>query len=155
MRHVASPAIVALTLCSLVLLATAPGAAADRFYHSQHLDLQPVGASPLDAGFVENIHANGPIVYGHEIYVLEGAAPNTTYQVTLLLYPFDPSCSTAPVAVPTAQLTTNGVGNGQADFVFRPSDVPPEIRNATHGIRWTITGPSSSYETVCSAVMLD
>lgn len=155
MRHVAYPAIVALTLCGLVLLATAPGAAADRFYHAQHLDLQPVGASPLDSGFVENIHANGPNIYGHEIYVLEGAAPNTTYQVTVLLYLFDPSCSTAPVALPTAQLTTNGVGNGQADSVFRPSDVPPEIRNATHGIRWTITGLSSSYETACSAVTLD
>src|SRR5262245_52356703 len=137
MRHAYST-IVALTLCSLALLATAPGAAADRFYHSQHLDLHPVGASPLDSGFVENIHANGPNVYGHEIYVLNGAAPNTTYQVTLLLYLFDPSCSTVPAAVPTAQLTTNGVGNGQADFVFRPSDVPTVIRNATHGIRWTI-----------------
>jgi hypothetical protein len=155
MRHVAFPAILALTSCSLALLATAPGAAADRFYHSQHLELQPVGASPLDSGFVENIHANGPNVYGHEIYVLEGATPNTTYQVILLLYLFDPSCSTVPAAVPTAQLTTNGVGNGQADFVFRPSDVPPEIRNATHGIRWTIIGPNSSYETACSAVMLD
>jgi hypothetical protein len=155
MRHVAYPAIVALTLCGLVLLATAPGAAADRFYHSQHLDLQPVGASPLDSGFVENIHANGPNIYGHEIYVLEGAAPNTTYQVTVLLHLFDPSCSMAPVALPTAQLTTNGVGNGQADSVFRPSDVPPEIRNATHGIRWTITGLGSSYETACSAVTLD
>ena len=154
MRHAYS-AIAALTLCSLALLATAPGAAADRFYHSQHLELQPVGASPLDSGFVENIHVNGPNVYGHEIYVLKGAAPNTTYQVTLLLYPFDPSCTTVPAVVPTARLTTNGVGNGQADFVFRPGDVPPEIRNATHGIRWTVTGPGSSYETACSAVRLD
>jgi hypothetical protein len=155
MKRVASRAFVALSLCSLALLAMVPAAAADRFYHSQHLELQPVGASPLRLGFVQNIHANGPNVYGHEIYVLNGAAPNTTYQVTLLLYPFDPTCSTAPVAVPTAQLVTNAVGNGQADFVFTPADVPPDVRNATHGIRWTVTNVGSSYATACSAVTLD
>ena len=155
MKRVASRAFVALSLCSLALLAMVPAAAADRFYHSQHLELQPVGASPLRFGFVQNIHANGPNVYGHEIYVLNGAAPNTTYQVTLLLYPFDPTCSTAPVAVPTAQLVTNAAGNGQADFVFTPADVPPDVRNATHGIRWTVTNVGSSYETACSVVTLD
>jgi hypothetical protein len=133
----------------------APGAAADRFYHSQHFELQPVGTSPLRSGFVENIHANGPNVYGHEVYVLTAAAPDTTYQVTLLLYPFDVTCSTAPASVPTAQLVTNGAGNGQADFFFAPGDVPTVVRHATHGIRWTVSRPSSSYETACSAVTLD
>ena len=81
--------------------------------------------------------------------------PTTTYQVTLLLYPFDPTCSAAPAPVPTAQLQTNQAGNGNADFVFSPSDVPAEIRNATHGIRWTATSATSAYETACSAVTLD
>lgn len=155
MKQLAKRAIVALTLVALALLAMAPVAAADRFYHSQHIALEPLGASPLRSGFVQNIHANGPNVYGHEIYHLSGAVPNTTYQVTLLLYPFDPSCSTAPVPVPTAQLRTNGAGNGNADFVFTPGDVPSEIRNAVHGIRWTVTSASSAYETACSAVTLD
>jgi hypothetical protein len=148
-------AILALTLFGLTLLALAPAASADRFYHAQHIALQPVGDSPLRSGFVQNIHANGPNVYGHEIYHLSGAMPNTTYQVTLLLYPFDPTCSTAPVPVPTTQLQTNTAGNGNADFVFAPSDVPAEIRNATHGIRWTVTSATSTYETACSAVTLD
>jgi hypothetical protein len=155
MKQCAIRATLAVVLPVLALLAFAPAAAADRLYHSQHIALQPVGDSPLGSGFVQNIHANGPNVYGHEIYHLSGAVPNTTYQVTLLLYPFDPSCSTAPVPVPTTQLHTNGAGNGNANFFFRPADVPAEIRNATHGIRWTVTSANSAYETACSAVHLD
>ena len=46
---------------ALVVSMAAP-AAADEVYHSQHLDLLPVGGAPLQNGFVENIHANGPQV---------------------------------------------------------------------------------------------
>ena len=155
MKQFTTRAILALTLLGLTVLALAPAASADRSYHSQHIALQPVGDAPLRTGFVQNIHATGPNVYGHEIYHLSGAVPNTTYQVTLLLYPFDPTCSAAPAPVPTAQLQTNQAGNGNADFVFAPSDVPAEIRNATHGIRWTVTSATSAYETACSAVTLD
>jgi len=155
MKQFATRATLAVTFLGLVLLALAPAATADRSYHSQHTALQPVGSSPLHSGFVQNIHANGPNVYGHEIYHLNGAVPSTTYQVTLLLYPFDPTCSTAPLSVPTAELRTNAAGNGSADFVFRPSDVPPEVRHATHGIRWTVISATSAYETACSAVTLD
>jgi hypothetical protein len=155
MKQCAIRATLAVVLPGLALLAFAPAATADRFYHSQHIALQPVGDSPLRSGFVQNIHANGSNVYGHEIYQVSGAMPNTTYQVTLLLYPLDPSCSTAPVPVPTTQLRTNRAGNGNANFFFRPSDVPAEVRNATHGIRWRVTSANSAYETACSAVFLD
>jgi hypothetical protein len=155
MKQFTTRATLVLTLFGSTVLALAPAASADRFYHSQHIALQPVGDSPLRSGFVQNIHANGPNVYGHELYHLNAAVPNTTYQVTLLLYPFDPTCSTAPAPVPTTQLRTNAVGNGNADFVFAPSDVPAEIRNATHGIRWTLASANNAYETACSAVTLD
>jgi hypothetical protein len=155
MKQFTTRTILVLTLFGLAVLALAPAASADRLYHSQHIALQPVGDSPLRSGFVQNIHANGPNVYGHEIYQLSGAMPNTTYQVTFLLYPFDPTCSAAPVALPNTQLRTNEAGDGNADFVFAPSDVPAEIRNATHGIRWTVTSANSAYETACSAVALD
>jgi hypothetical protein len=155
MKQCAIRATLAVVFPVLAVLTLAPAATADRFYHSQHIALQPVGASPLGSGFVQNIHANGPNVYGHEIYHLSGAVPNTTYQVTLLLYPFDPSCSAAPAPVPTTQLRTNGVGNGNASAFFRPSDVPAEVRNATHGIRWTVTSANSAYDTACSTVFLD
>src|SRR5437870_1264655 len=95
---------------ALPLLAAAalvPVASADRVYHSEHLDLSPVGGAPLRSGFVENIHPNGPNVFAHEIYQVNGAAADSTYQVALLIYPFAPNCSGAPAAVPTAVLQTN------------------------------------------------
>ncbi len=56
--------------------ALAPLAAADAVYHSEHLDLAPVGSAPLRSGFVQNIKAEGPNVYAHEVFVLNGAVPN-------------------------------------------------------------------------------
>ena len=36
-------------------------AAADQVYHTERLELVPVGGAPLQSGFVVNIHPNGPI----------------------------------------------------------------------------------------------
>jgi hypothetical protein len=133
----------------------APLAAADAVYHSQHIALNPIGSAPLRSGFVENIHTNGPQVYAHELYVLNGAEPGTTYQVTLLLYPFDPGCLSDAVPIPTASFRTNPAGDGIGQFIFHPGDVPPALRGATHGIRWEVTSGSSTYNTACSSVTLD
>ena len=62
--------------------ALAQSAAADAAYHTQHMELEPMGGAPLRSGFVQNIKANGPTIYAHEVYVLNGAAPRTTYTVT-------------------------------------------------------------------------
>jgi hypothetical protein len=134
---------------------TAPLAAADAVYHSQHIALNPIGSASLRSGFVENIHADGPQVYAHELYALNGAEPDTTYQVTLMLYPFDPSCLSSAVPIPTARFQTNPAGDGIGQFIFRPGDVPVELRGATHGIRWEVTSGSSTYGTACSSVTLD
>src|SRR5438093_796892 len=56
-----------------------PIAAADAVYHTEHLDLAPVGAAPLRSGFVQNIKAEGPEIYAHEVFVLNGASPNAAY----------------------------------------------------------------------------
>jgi hypothetical protein len=133
----------------------AASASADRAQHSQHVELVAVEGAPLKGGFVENIHANGPVVFAHEVYVLRGAEPNTTYQVTINLFPFDPTCEGAAVLIPTATLTTNGAGNGVARHTFAPSEVPPEVRNATHGGYWTISSATSSYRTACGTITLD
>ena len=139
--------------CALLTPDVATG---DAVYHSQHIGLHPVGEAPLQSWFVENIHPNGPQVYAHEVYVLNGADANATYQVVLLLYPFSTSCAGEPVVIPTAQLSTNGSGNGKAQVFFRPSDVGASLRNATHGIRWQVTtGGAAVYETDCSSVTLD
>jgi hypothetical protein len=42
-------------------------ALADAVYHSRHIELLPVGGTPLRSGFVENIHANGPNVFAREV----------------------------------------------------------------------------------------
>jgi len=147
-------------MTALVMTAVAftlvPGAAADDVYHSEHMALEPVGSAPLRTGFVENIHANGPTIYAQEIYVLNGAGPSTDYEVHLIAYPFRPGCEGTPTDFGFASLTTNRVGNGRAKRVFRPADVPAELRNATHGIRWEIrTAGTTVYETQCTAVTLD
>ena len=137
----------------LVLPGTAAG---DAVYHSQHLVLHSVAGAPLRSGFVQNIHPNGPRVYAHEVYVLNGARRATTYQVVLLLFPFSTGCAGTPAVIPTAVLTTNGHGNGKAQFFFRPGDVPPALRGGTHGILWQLSsGGSVAYATTCSSVTLD
>src|SRR4051812_30264200 len=104
--------------CLAAALTFAPSAFGDAVYHSEHLALTPVGDAPLRSGFVENIHANGPQVFAHEVYALNGASPRTTYDVTLLLYPLDPSCSGSPIAVPEITLRTNAAGNAVGTNTF-------------------------------------
>ena len=119
-------------------LALAPVAAGDSVYHAQH------------------IHANGPQIYAQERYVLNHALPSTTFEVHLIAYPFDPSCTSAPVDFGFVTLTTNGAGNGVARRTFHVSDVPPQLRDATHGIRWEVrSGTTTTYATGCEVVTLD
>jgi len=132
-----------------------PQAAADQVYHAQHIDLAPVGGDPLRSGFVENIHPNGPNVYAHEQYVVNGAAPDADYQVTILIYVTDTTCTSTPLAVPTAIVETNASGNGTADVVFTPEDADG-LRGATHGAVWQLSVDGTVvYETECSTIVLD
>jgi hypothetical protein len=105
------------------LAALPPVAAGDAVYHTQHMKLEPVGDAPLRSGFVQNIKANGPIIYAHEIYVLNGAAPRATYTVTNHFFVGDSHCADPMKESPfdTAVLTTNRSGNARAD----PSSRPP------------------------------
>ena len=130
------------SLLLVVLVALFSGtAAADSTFHTLHAALKPVGANPLQSGFVNDVHTNGVVNAAHEIYHLAGASPNTTYAVSINLYIADPSCSSAPVAFPTTQLTTNGAGNGNARFTF-PAGPPSGLEGFVSGIRWTLTGPA-------------
>jgi hypothetical protein len=139
---------------SVLALAAAPVAGADAVYHSEHIELTTVGAAS-GGGFVENIHANGATVYAHEIYVLVGATPNASYEVHVLVFPFDPTCSSTPIDLGSTTVTTNVHGNGNADRFFSQPP-PPPFRNATHGVRWTVMlGATLAYETDCTAVTLD
>src|SRR6478609_8775153 len=66
-----------------------PTVVADAVYQTEKLPLAPVGGAPLRSGFVLNIKANGPTIYAHEIYILDGAAPGETYTVTNNFYDAD------------------------------------------------------------------
>jgi hypothetical protein len=129
---------------------------ADRAYHAAHLALAPVGSAPLTSGFVENIHANGPNIYAHEIYQLNGAEPNTSYQVVLSIWTGNTSCSGEPtLQLPTATLTTNSGGNGLSDVVFTPEDAGG-LRGSTVSAMWTLSsGATATYATECEVITLD
>ncbi len=150
------PSILMMVLLVLVLALSAQTAFADQVYHSQHIALMPVGGASLRSGFVENIHVNGLTLYAHEVYVLNGAAPSTTYQVTLEGYLSSATCAgAADLSIPTAKLVTNTSGNGKAQAFFRPADVKG-LAPATVHIRWTVAkGGVLAYETSCQKVVLD
>ena len=154
---------------ALVFLASAfafavvvPAAAADSVYHTEKLPLASVGGAPLRSGFVLNIKANGPTIYAHEIYVLDGAAPGETYTVTNNFYDtvtddVDDAdrCVGEFFPIDTATLTTGPRGNGRADVFFVPADV--EGLEGVHGVIWTLRDANGdlAYQTTCTAVTLD
>lgn len=130
-----------------------PAATADRAFHTLHAELHSVGGAPLRSGFVNDVHTEGVVNAANEIYHLNGALPNTTYQVTIQFYFADPTCTSAPGAIPTATLTTNGSGNGNAGAGF-PAGPPSTL--PTSGIRWEFSTPAGvAYATDCAPLELD
>jgi hypothetical protein len=133
-------------------------AGADATYHTDHFALSPIGSAPLSSGFVQNIHAEGPNVFAREMYQLNGAEPNNSYQVVLSIWTSNTSCSGSPTfGFPVAALTTNAAGSGLADHVFTPEDVS---RAGLHGLTvsavWTLfNGTTAAYATDCEVVSLD
>ena len=154
-RHTVTRIAVASSLAAIGV-ATTP-AHADRVYHTEHLELAPVGGAPLRSGFVQNIKANGRVVYAHEIFMLNGARPRTTYTVTRSFFPFDTDCSgdNGVFATDVATLTTNRSGNAKGDLFVRPEEVAGF--EGVHGVKWTVhsTGAVIAYQTRCTAVTLD
>ena len=146
MRHVFVLAATAVLAGALVATA-----AADRVYHTERLELKGVGGAP-GGGMVVDIHPNGPNVYAHEIYKLSHAAPGA-YQVTLNIFTGSLNCTGSSLALPTAALTTNAIGNGRADVKFTPEDVAA-FRHMTFSISWRVAGPAT-YVTACTVVTLD
>jgi hypothetical protein len=133
-----------------------PVAAADRVYHSEHLRFAQVGGEPLRSGFVENIKAEGPRIYAHEIFVLNGARARTTYTVTRDFFFQDPECAGDLVFhEKVADLRTNASGNARSDKFVRPAEV--EGFEGVHGVTWTVrdAGGAIAYRTFCTAVTLD
>lgn len=140
----------------LVAVLTPARAVADRVYPSEHIPLMPVGDEPLRSGFVENIHANGPVVFAMERYVVNGASADTTYDVMLHIWVEDTSCTGEPdLVLPSVSFSTNSAGNGVGRIRFSPEDASG-LRDTTLGIVWMLsTGGSVAYTTGCEDVTLD
>jgi hypothetical protein len=140
---------------TIAVLAFPTSAGADAVYHSQHIPLAPLGDASLRSGFVENIHASGPNVFAHEVYVVNGAAADTEFQVSIALFVQDPTCTSSPTVIPTATLATNGAGNGKAQAFFTPEDAAA-LRHASHGAIWQLSvNGVVQYQTACSTIVLD
>ena len=147
-RHAAAAA--ALALVALPFLVSS--AAADQSFHTSHAALVPVGNAPLHSGFVNDIHTNGVHNFALERYQLNGAAPNTTYDVELQIAFTDATCSVVDLPISTATFTTNGSGNGEAGFTFPFPG--PGASNVF--IRWVLSsGGVPQYQTGCIPVTLD
>ncbi len=133
-----------------------PIAAADAVFHTEHLPLTPVGAEPLRSGFVQDIKAEGPQIYAHELFVLNGARPGASYGVTRNFFFLDPGCD-GSLVFPSdlAQLATNAGGNARADIFVSPDDVAGF--EGVHGVMWTVKNAAGVvvYRTDCTAVTLD
>jgi hypothetical protein len=157
MKKLVSPTSLIVTL-ALAVLMLVPAAFADAVSHSTHADLSPVGGAPLRSGFVQINHANGPVIFAHDNYVLNGATPDVAYTVTLhLSHAADTTCSSPFVEVPVAQLVTNGAGNGKADAVFTPELIDAlGVHNSTVHVYFTVSsGSTVAYTTNCLTSQLD
>ena len=155
----------AFAVSMFVIGALAPAASADAVYHTEHLGLTPIGGAPLRSGFVQNIKAQGPTIYAHEIYVLNGAQPNTTYTVTNNFYvaaidelPEDEDilCTGEVWQFDMAVMTTNAGGNAKAGVLIGPADIAG-IALGVHGVMWTVRDATNTvvYETACTGVTID
>lgn len=144
-------AIVVVIASSATLAAAAP-------LPAQHFPLMPVGGEPLQKGFVEVIHPNGPQVYAHHVYQLNGARNNQSYEVVISIWTSNLVCADDPTFVlPVAVVVTNESGNGHADVVFDPEMVAAlGIRGLTIGGNITLfRNGSPAYTTGCQVTQLD
>jgi hypothetical protein len=141
-------------LVAVAALVVVPLAAADKVFHTSHAAVHAVAGAPLRSGFVNDIHTNGVVNSAHEEYHLNGAQANTTYQVQLVVFATQ-NCAGAPfLMLQTSQLTTNGAGNGNANFDFPagPANNPP----LQVGIVWQfLSNGVPVYMTGCVPVTID
>jgi hypothetical protein len=137
-----------------VALTGVPFAFADQVFHTSHAAVHALAGAPLRSGFVNDMHTNGIVNGAREGYHLNGAQPNTTYEVQLVAFASQ-NCSGSPFATfSSSQLTTNGAGNGNADAFFPagpPNDPPIQV-----GVVWQfLSNGVPVYATDCVPVTAD
>jgi hypothetical protein len=123
------------------LLSAGSPATADQEFHTVRLPLQSTGAvghPPLRSGHVIDIHSDGDATAGHELYMVNGAAPNTPYSVVLDLNLS--GCGGPGPMLPFANgvvVTTDAHGSGTGS-VFLSQDQLSLVVGLTLGISWRL-----------------
>ena len=132
---------------------------ADAAYHTERLTLNAVDDEVAGTGMVVNVHPNGPNRYAIETYQLRHADPNATYKVWLNLYIGSSDCDGTPYGfMETAQILTNGSGNGTGQLVLTPENIAAAglASGMSFPINWTVTqAGTKTHETRCTIVTLD
>jgi hypothetical protein len=145
-----------LALAGLLVAAEALPASADGSYHTGVYAFAPLNDAPLRSGFVANIHPNGPTVYAHEQYVVNGAVPDAALDVQLSVYPDGSDCTGAVLfSATTATIVTNVAGNGTAYHVFTPADADGLRGSIVQGMWVLMDGATQMYATGCQTITLD
>jgi len=150
-RGLAGLALVVVATTAVALATAAP-------FPAQHFPLAPVAGEPLRDGFVEVIHPDGPKVYAHHVYQLNGARSSESYPVVISIWTSSLTCDAAPTFVlPVAEVQTNAAGTGRADAVHAPELLDAlGIRGRTiGGIVTLLRNESPAYTTGCQVLELD
>ena len=149
---------------AFILLASASPVLADQSNHTTRLTLgltpagEAAGHPALRAGQVVNIHANGPVIFAIEDYLLNGAKPVTSYAVVLGFYAG--SCG-GDFAFPFPNgvtLTTNANGDAHGQARITPEQVASfGLHNTDWGIAWMFVDGDgvTAYSTTCTNVHID
>jgi len=116
---------------AFVAALTVPGTTlADQAYHTERLPVHSDDLStyPLRNGMVVNIHTNGTTDFAVEEYNLNGAKPNTTYELCRVFQESILYIEPPLAALDTGfSLTTDKNGNGQCNIKVLVSQVEPLI----------------------------
>lgn len=135
---------------------------ANQVYHTQNLELtltqagMLAGHPVLRAGHVINIHANGPVVGAIERYLIEGAKPDTAYQVKA---PVFTSCGgSLLLTLNDTTLMTDSNGDAHGGIVISDSFIDGFLGSAsslTFGVQWTLISEGiTAYQTTCTTVTI-
>jgi hypothetical protein len=111
---------------------------ANQVFHTTHAAVHSVAGAPLRNGFVNDIHISGAVNVAHEEYSLNGAEPDTTYQVAIVGYATTTCAGPSILGFSTALFATNGSGNGNADSTFPQTSPPPPSHTVSGavGVIW-------------------
>ncbi len=126
------------------VLTIVPGSAvlADQSYHTERLPLAITDAGSaaghtLRQGMVVNAHPDGPINGAVELYVLNGAKPNTEYSVYWDVVGFGVLPTTTGGTTSPLVVVTDSKGNGQFTArISRAFQISQGLTNIDLTLRW-------------------